>query len=344
MRALSVQFTPEGMFLPELDLWLDPGAQSVDFAWFSHAHGDHARWYPKNVFATPETFAFYRLRWPENPQVTQTHQPLEFGKPIQFRDATLTAFPAAHIVGAAQLLIERQGYRLLYTGDIKARTPICGRQTEPVRCHRLIIESTFGLPIYHFHDHQQARERITAFATQALADGATPVFYGYSLGRGQEIAHVLATAGIPTALHGAMVKFLPGYEAAGYAFPGWTPYDARRINGRALVLPGAMRDILESSGADFRIAYVSGWAALASARARAGAHELIPYSDHGDFTELLDLIAACSPEQIDIVHGYSAPFAAILRSRGWDASAPLAASTRAEEEETRPNPGSDSQV
>jgi Cft2 family RNA processing exonuclease len=318
------------MYVPEIELWLDPG-QPVETAWFSHAHGDHARGYPESVLSTTETYCFYRLRWPESGG--QKFRALEFGVPVPWRDATLTAYPAAHIVGAAQLLIERQGYRLLYTGDLKARAPICGRETEPARCHRLIIESTFGLPIFHFLDREAARERMVRFAQTALAEKATPVFYGYPLGRGQEVAHALATAGVPVALHGAMVKFLPGYEAAGYGFPGWSPYEPRQVSGKALVVVAGMRDVLEASGRDVRIAYVSGWAAMANARQRVGAHELIPYSDHAGFTELLDLVSAYGPEEIDIVHGYAEPFAAILRGRGWNARAATALGARSEEEQ-----------
>ena len=336
MPPLTVEYTRAGIWIPEIELWLDPGfdgIQVIDSAWFSHAHGDHARGYPQTVLSTTETYAFYRLRWPEQAEAPQRFRPLGFGEPCAWRDATLTALPAAHIVGAAQLLIERHGYRLLYTGDLKGRAPICGRETEPAKCHRLIIESTFGLPVFHFLDRETARERMVGFAAEALSEGATPVFYGYPLGRGQEIAHSLAVAGIPVALHGAMVKFLPGYEAAGYGFPGWSAYEAGATRGKALVVVAGMRDVLEASGRDVRIAYVSGWAAMANARTRVGAHELIPYSDHAGFGELLDLVAAYGPEEIDIVHGYAEPFAAILRGRGWNARAAGALGERSEEEE-----------
>ena len=51
---------------------------------------------------------------------------------MEWRGATLTAYPASHILGAAQLLIEYRGERIVYTGDIKLREPICGATTEIV--------------------------------------------------------------------------------------------------------------------------------------------------------------------------------------------------------------------
>lgn len=98
------------------------------------------------------------------------------------------------------------------------------------------------------------------------------------------------------------------------------------------MVPGA-RNYLEASGKSIRIAYVSGWAALDNARARAGAEVLIPYSDHADFNELLALIEQTGAREIDVVHGYTEPFARILRNRGLDARAPLPTSARGSVEE-----------
>ncbi|MBY0503783.1 MAG: MBL fold metallo-hydrolase [Bryobacteraceae bacterium] len=329
MPPLTVRFTAAGIHILEIDLWLDP-RQPVAHAWFSHAHADHASGRPQQVWATSRTLELYRIRWPITTSVDQKLIPLAFGIPIEWNGAKLTAWPAGHIIGAAQLCVEKDGYRLVYTGDLKLNQPICGVKTISIECDRLIIESTFGLPIYHFLSHTEARHRILSFAQETLAEGATPVFLGYPLGRGQEIAHVLATAGIPTSVHGAMHKFLPAYEAEGYSFPGVEPYSAQTDPSRALVVVPGMRDYLEARG-EVRVAYVSGWAALANARTRANAHELIPYSDHASFTELLDLVAASGASQIDIVHGYAEPFAHILRGRGYHAQAATAQMSREED-------------
>lgn len=329
---MRVAYHPAGIHLPDLDLWLDP-KEPVERAWISHAHSDHARGLHRNVLATPETLRLYRLRWPEDGEIAQSLQPLRYGESVQLGPAKLTAIPAGHIVGAAQLLVEQGGERLVYTGDLKLMPPMCGTATEVVRCDRLIIESTFGLPIFHFLTREEARTRIAAFATATLEDGGVPVFLGYPLGRGQEIVEVLANAGIPCAVHGSIARFLPVYEAAGCRFPGWSPYEACDTKGKALVLTPSMRRGLEASGKDFRIAYVSGWAALDNARTRAGAEELIPYSDHAGFSELVTMVRESGASRIDLVHGYTEPLARILQQQGLDACAPAAQISRAADEE-----------
>jgi Cft2 family RNA processing exonuclease len=329
---MRVNYGPEGIHVEPIDLWLDPQV-SKPAAWLSHAHSDHARFYSANALATPVTLQIYRLRWPENPEFPQTLYPMEYRQPVDFHGARLTAYPAGHILGAAQLLIEHGGERLLYTGDLKLNAPLLGDATEVVETDHLIIESTFGLPIYHFLSREEARMRISDFARECLADGAVPVFTGYPLGRGQEIVHCLAEAGIPVAVHGAIAKYIPAYERHGYQFGDWEDYKANVVRGKAIVtIPGLKRN-LEARGVDMRAAYVSGWAAVDNARLRANAEMLIPYSDHAGFDELLALVTRSQARRVDVVHGYAEAFAKILRDRGIHAQAPRQAALRVSEEE-----------
>ncbi|MBM3797012.1 MAG: hypothetical protein FJW31_23870 [Acidobacteria bacterium] len=114
---------------------------------------------------------------------------------------------------------------------------------------------------------------------------------------------------------------IPSNEQAGYGFGEWEPYEVGRVKGCALVVTPSMRNQLEAAGGKFRAAYVSGWAALANARARTGAEELIPYSDHGDYRELMTMIENSGARRVDLVRGYTTPFARLLRQRGIDARA-----------------------
>ena len=329
---MEVRYTGHGIHLPAIDLWLDP-AEDCGTAWLSHAHADHARGCHGTVIGTPETLEIYTLRHRGEPIGADTLRPLPHGATYEIGPARLTSVPASHILGAAQLLVELDGERLVYTGDIKLRPPLCGTQTEVVPCDHLIVESTFGLPIFHLLERDAARERIVAFASECLANGETPVFLGYALGRGQEIAHVLCSAGIPTAVHGSIGRLVPIYERAGYAFPGLEAYDRNQTEGRALVVVPSFRNVLAATGKGFRFAYVSGWAAMANARARTGAEELIPWSDHADFDELLALVEGTGARRIDVVHGYAEAFANLLRQRGLDAHAPREAAARTVETE-----------
>lgn len=325
---MEIQFRESGIYLPAIDLWLD-STDPCSATWISHGHSDHARGCHGTVIGTSTTLRFYRMRlWLTDEQPEPEQLPLEFVESMEWKGAVLTAFPASHILGAAQLLIEYQGERVVYTGDIKLRPPLCGETTQTIPCDRLIVESTFGLPIYRLLSRDTAIEKILQFARSCLEERAIPAFIGYPLGRGQEIVHVLCEAGIRTGVHGAIAKFIPIYEESGYAFPGWEPYDAKSTAGKALVVVPTHGNVLEASGKNVRLAYVSGWAALDNARSRSGAEALIPYSDHADFDELLALVQQTGARHIDVVHGYTEPFAHVLQVRGYSAAAPHRAGER----------------
>lgn len=332
---MDLNYSRDGIYAREIDLWLDPQV-SKPAAWISHAHSDHARYYSETVIGTSISLEIYRMRWPAGENAKQSLEALDYGQSRDWNGARITCFPAGHILGAAQLLIEYQNERIVYTGDIKLRQPLCGERTQVIECDHLILESTFGLPIFHFLSRDQAKAEIADFARECLAEGATPVFMGYPLGRGQEIVHCLTEAGIPTAVHGAIAKYIPVYEAKGYRFPGWRAYGSSETEGQALVVVPGMRRQLEAAGKNIRLAYVSGWAALDNARLRSGAEKLIPYSDHGDFDELLKMVERSGAKKIDVIHGYTELFARQLRDRGFDASAPAGARARNSEEEATP--------
>ncbi len=316
---MEVEFHDAGIHLPGLGLWLDP-QRPVEAAWLSHAHADHARGVHGLVFSTPQTAELYAMRWPDAAG-SRSIRCLEPGESVEYRGARLTALPAAHTLGSAQLLVEYRGERLVYTGDIKLMDPLCGWRTQIVPCTRLIMECTFGLPVFHFLSAEDAARRIAGFARECLESGELPVFFGYPLGRGQEIAHALARAGVPCMVHGAIARYIPVFEKAGYGFDGWKPYDARAVRGHALVVTTDLRAPLEAAHDRIRFALVSGWAMFASARAASGAHELIPYSGHAGFDELVEIVRRSGAARVDLVHGYTDAFASWLRALGVDARA-----------------------
>ena len=109
---MRVDYTPEGIRLPEIDLWLDPDVP-VPAAWLSHAHSDHARGIHDTVIATSITAQIYRHRWPLPPERSQQVFTLNPNQSMEWNGAALTSRQAAHILGAAQLLVEFQGERLV---------------------------------------------------------------------------------------------------------------------------------------------------------------------------------------------------------------------------------------
>ncbi|MGB9959029.1 MAG: MBL fold metallo-hydrolase [Candidatus Bathyarchaeales archaeon] len=117
---------------------------------------------------------------------------LDFGVEENVGDMTLQLFNAGHIPGSAQVLIEAEGRRLLYTGDfnlIDTRL-LEGAKMDYDNLDAVIIEST-----YANEDHPERSElekRFVEAVTDVIEKGGTVLVPSFSIGRSQELLCVLA--------------------------------------------------------------------------------------------------------------------------------------------------------
>jgi DNA ligase-1 len=320
-RPVLIEPRPEGLYAPALEAWIDP-AMPVPRAILSHAHADHAVDGHGEIIATAETAALYRLRHPDWAGTART---LGCGEPMESSGVTLRLVPAGHVLGSAQIHVASDGDSVLYTGDFKRRRSRTAAQAEAPAARTLLIETTFGLPVFRFPDTPELEERLVAACREAVADGEIPVVLAYSLGKSQEAAAILAEAGIPTVLHGAAWKLVPVYTAAGLAFPRSRAYETGPPQpGEALITPpSTVRTPMVRAIKKRRVTYLSGWALREAARAEHDADVRIPMSDHADFDALLAHVRDVAPETVVTLHGFAQDFARILAREGVDAR-PLA--------------------
>ncbi len=308
----------EGIYLPEIRLWLDAHSDRPGEAGFvSHAHGDHARWHGQTLL-TRETLRLMRARRPRSGGEPRT---AAFLQPFEHQGARLTLYPAGHIAGSAQVLVESGGERLLYSGDFKLRPdPACESIVIP-QADLLIMETTFGLPRYLFPPTSLTMERLAAFCQDAIRAGRVPVLLAYSLGKAQELMLSLKPWGFEFVVHPSAADITEAYRQMGYAFPPCHVTGRQGLEGRVLVWPPHLRQDSLLQGLSRRVALVSGWALDSSARFRFGADECFPVSDHADFSELLAYVREVRPSRVFTQHGFSREFASFLRREGYDARA-----------------------
>jgi Cft2 family RNA processing exonuclease len=313
---------PEGLFAPAFEAYVDPAAP-VARAILTHAHADHAVAGHGEVWATPDTLALYRRRHPEWSGVSRA---LAYGKEAARDAARLRLVPAGHVLGSAQVWIgsnEDPEDSLLYTGDFKLRPGRTCAPAEAPAASTLLIETTFGLPVFVFPPREVLERRILDACREALAEGGTPVLLAWALGKAQEVAAILTEAGIPTVLHGAAWKLLPEYAAGGVALPLSRPYESGPPKeGEALVTPpSTARTSMVRAIRRRRVIYLSGWALREASRLEFEADVLIPMSDHADFPDLRRHVAAVSPRRVVTLHGFARDFARILDAGGLPAEA-----------------------
>jgi putative mRNA 3-end processing factor len=166
----------------------------------SHAHTDHIRTH-RRVFATPPTIAFMKQR------VRNVHATaIRFNEPFDFDGYRITFLPAGHILGSAQILVERDGQRLLYSGDFKLGESATAEALQPAACEVLIMECTFGHPRYEFPPREKIIARLCDWARAALQQDETPTLFAYALGKSQEAMKILSDNGFALSVHPSILR------------------------------------------------------------------------------------------------------------------------------------------
>lgn len=301
-----------GIHIKGTGLWLD-AKRKANFCFVSHAHTDHAVRHTE-ILATKETARLFEHRFGN-----AKFNLLEYNRPKRFKGVKVELFPSGHILGGAQILIEKGGIRIVYTGDFKLRKSLTAKKAEIKRCDILIMESTFGLPRYKFPHPREIQTQMTEFVENAQAKEETPVFLAYSLGKAQEAMKILSNRGYKLSVHGTIFNIAKIYEEFGVKFKKYEHYQAGNLEGRVLIAPPwVKRSRMIENIPRKRIAILTGWAVDPGAKHYYGVDEAIPLSDHADFSELIQYVKKAQPEKIYTVHGF-AEFVTYLKEEGFDA-------------------------
>ncbi|MFQ5627620.1 MAG: MBL fold metallo-hydrolase [bacterium] len=302
-----------GIKLNNQPLWLD-ATRIVENACVSHGHSDHIKKH-RHIYATPATSSFVRRRL-GRVKITE----VEFGKPFSVGHAQITFLPAGHILGSAQIFVEKDGQSLLYTGDFNTQQSLTAEPVQIHECDTLIMECTFGYQKYRFPPRDELIGRLCDFAMKTLANGEIPLVFGYALGKAQEAMKILADSGFRLCAHGSILHLAEVYKKYGIDFGDVVKFNASNAaDNRVIVLPPQARKNRQVQRLErTRSVFLSGWGMDASARFRYGVDEVIPLSDHADFDGLLEYIRLVNPKKIYTTHGPK-DYYIYLRSLGYDA-------------------------
>jgi putative mRNA 3-end processing factor len=296
--------TPAGLCCKAGGFHIDP-TRPVARALITHGHSDHARAGHGAVLATQETLDIMRLRYGD--RFAGTTQAVRYGETVTLDGVRATFHPAGHVLGSAQIAVERGGMRIVASGDYKdVRDPTC-TPFELVPCDVFITEATFGLPVFRHGDPAgeigKLLHSLTLFPERAHLVGA------YSLGKAQRVIALIREVGYDKTiyLHGAMEKVTRYYETRGVPLG---PLElVRGANKKdlagtiTLCPPSAAKDLWTRRFPDPLAAFASGWMRV-RARARQSLIELpLVISDHADWTGLTETIRATGAGEIWVTHG-----------------------------------------
>ncbi len=312
--------TEAGLYCPGGDFHIDP-MRPVPRALITHGHADHARAGHDTVLATEETLQIMATRYGED--FCATRQTVIYNDPLRIGDVGVSFHPAGHVLGSAQIRLEKSGQRIVISGDYKrSADPTC-LPFEVVPCDIFITEATFALPVFrHPPVHDEIRKLLSSMQ---LFPDKTHMLGAYTLGKAQRLVALIREAGFDDIiyLHGACEALFALYQSFGFDFGQLSPvadHDPKSLTGKLVLCPpGALNDIWSRKFGDTIKACASGWMRV-RARARQNGAELpLIVSDHADWTDLCRTIRDTGASEIWVTHGQEDALVHWCRGEGLDA-------------------------
>ncbi|MEL7272292.1 MAG: ligase-associated DNA damage response exonuclease [Pseudomonadota bacterium] len=304
--------TPKGLYCPPGDFYIDPVAP-VETALVTHGHADHARPGNHTVWATQQTIDIMGIRYGANFCDRAHAAPLR--EMFFINGVTVGFWPAGHVLGSAQILVEFDDTRIVASGDYKRRRDPSCAPFEPVplppgkRLDAFITEATFALPVFRHPDTATEVEKLLASRAQ-FPDSAHMVGV-YALGKAQRVICHLREAGFKDTIyiHGSLAKLCDYYKTQGYDLGPLAPATLQKGEkanfAGAIVLgpPSALTDKWARRFPDPITCFASGWMQVRQRARQRGVELPIILSDHCDWDELLDTIEEINPRQVWVTHG-----------------------------------------
>ena len=300
------------IYIPGADLWLDSD-RVKPFGFISHAHGDHIARHKKIICSKP-TGDIIRRRL-KNPAFTS----YDYNEVLMLNENRVTFHPAGHILGSTQIKIEKDGKSLLYTGDFRLKESRTAEPFQLIKADVLIMETTFGKPQYIMPPREQSEQKLIETCRKKLKNGITPIVFAYTLGKGQEALKLLSDAGLPVAVDYMIMQYVPIYKKYGISFGEFEKFKKSEFRNKILLLPPNARNrrFMQSIENIYTI-FLSGWGMSDKSSTRFNVDEVIPYSDHADYDELLKLVEMVNPQEVYCTHGFD-EFVNTLNNSGYKA-------------------------
>ena len=290
-----LSFNTNGLYCKYGDFYLDP-QQPVATAVISHAHADHAISGNTEVYCTEPTAAFMQLRYGKN--AAKVFNLVAYHQPFIIKGVQITFISAGHMLGSAQVLMEYEGIRYLYTGDYKIQPDATCEPIEWVKADVLITESTFADPQVIHPDPIEEIKKLNDIKINILL-GA------YGLGKSQRLIKLINEYAPQKKIliHHRIMPINAVYEKLGYSPGNYEIYGRKLMKEQKeyvyIVPPFTFDSYINAKGV--KRLFASGWKNL-----QVNKQDTLFISDHVDWNDILEAVSHVEPKQLWTLHGNGA--------------------------------------
>ncbi|MFH1294688.1 MAG: MBL fold metallo-hydrolase [Candidatus Aenigmatarchaeota archaeon] len=291
----------------------------------------------------------------------QSSQTVGLERTVKVKDGTATFYDAGHIPGSASILLETNGKRILYTGDINfMETPLMHPAFSDFDdIDVLITECTYS---YKNHpDRSMLVEQLRKRVTETVHRGGTALLPAFAVGRTQETLLAVSSLGFPITMDGMGItatqailmeraiaspgKLSKAFEHARKIRRGNQRFAALKTPGIVITTSGMLQggpiayyiDKLQDRKdcsltlLGYQIEGMPGRTLMETGRFMTEEVDIEPkfdisfmdFSSHASRDSIIELIEKISPKKTLLFHGdHALEFKEKLQDRGIDVEAP----------------------
>ncbi|MHA1457328.1 MAG: hypothetical protein ACTSRT_17845 [Promethearchaeota archaeon] len=334
------------IIIDEIKIAIDYWDPKVDIIFLSHAHFDHIPFemfhYNKNLneWLNREKFPIIlcsqitkdlikeRMK-SENELLDDCHKigkTTQSGQIFEYDNIKITLINNGHVYGSNSMLIEGSE-TVLYTSDFitedrelpNNRGVLKG--LKPHECDHLIMECTFGSPIFQFPSFQEQLEFLNTYVEEKINHGISLILFGYAYGKSQLLFNMLKHPST-IFLEKNTSKITEIIKKYGVRFPDWRKFGIREVNAYlkknecfTFITPLSFifqKNFQKLQDHNISTGIFSGKTLSASFREKYEVDLYMPLSDHCDCGSLMRFVEQCNPNNVYLETGRIEEFSYLL--------------------------------
>lgn len=300
----------DGIHLKGTGLWFD-SKKKTDLSFISSADIEKFT-APDKIIATPETIQLLGKKVRKAVLLT-----CPYNRPFTLGNSQVELIPSGHMLGSAQMVVNKGDKTLIYAGDICTGKLPTSKPLSIRPCDVLVLKCGTG-PYIDLPSTAESLELLKIFIEKSFSKNAIPIISANPLGLGQDLIKLLGDKEYKLALHKSILEVTKIYESFGINYGDYELLDPCNVEDRIVIVPHEQIDSDEINKIKVKqigIITESGGEYNESENVSVTYFNL---SSKAGFDDLIKYIEEVSPAKVYLIDKYANDFAKILESKGYE--------------------------
>jgi len=300
----------DGIHLKGTGLWFD-SKKKTDLTFISSADIEKFT-APEKIIATPET-----IKLLGNKVRRAVLLSCPYNRPFTLGNLQVELIPSGHMLGSAQMVVDKGDKTLIYAGDIYTGELPSAKPLNVRACDVLVLKCCNG-PDSMLPSIKKSLENLILFIEKSFSSDAIPIILVSPLGIGQDLIKLLGDKGYKLALHPSTHQVTKVYESFGINFGDYEQLNPANIENRVVIIPNGQIDSDEIKKInDKRIAIITekNWKDKTS---DDDSVTNFKFSSNAGYEDLIKYVDQVRPIKVYLIDKYANVFAKTLESKGYE--------------------------